>query len=75
MLMLAVDVLCVNCVTAANGKRPPSQDLQSSDTHWHQTHQVEHDAVEARQGTENNDKCTAASSCGHHNDNYYKLQM
>lgn len=56
ILKLAVGVLCVNCVTAAYGKQPPSQDLQSSNTHGHQTHQVEHDTVEALQGTGNNEK-------------------
>lgn len=52
ILKLAVNVLRVNCVTAAYGKRPPSQGLQGSDAHGHQTHQVEHDSVEALQGAE-----------------------
>lgn len=55
ILKLAVNVLCVNCVTAAYGKRPPSQSLQSSDAHGDQTHQVEHDSVEALQGAGNNE--------------------
>lgn len=50
ILTLAVNILCVNSVTAAYGKPPPSQGLQSSDAHGHQAHQVEHDAVEALQG-------------------------
>lgn len=56
ILILAINILCVNCVTVANGKRPPSQDLQSSDTHGHQANQVEHGSVEALQGTKNKDK-------------------
>jgi len=52
---LAVNVLCFNCMTAADGKRPPSQDFQSTDTHRHQTHQVEHDTVEAFQRTKRRD--------------------
>lgn len=50
ILKLAVNVLCVNRVTVAYGKWPPSQGLQSSDKHGHQTHQVEHDTVEALEG-------------------------
>lgn len=50
IVKLAVDILCVNGVTVAYGKRPPCQGLQSSDKHGHQTHQVEHDTVEALHG-------------------------
>ncbi len=50
ILRSVVNILCVHCVTVANGKWPPSQSLQSGDRHGHQAHQVEHDAVKALQG-------------------------
>lgn len=53
MLTLIVNVLWVNCVTVAYGKRPPSEKLQNGDTHGNQTDQVEHCTVEAFQSTRN----------------------
>lgn len=47
---LAVDILCVDRVTVAYGKLPPNHNLRGGDTHGDQTHQVEHDRVEALHG-------------------------
>ena len=53
---LAVHVLCVNRMTVAYGEWLPGQGLKDSNTHWHQTHQVEHGPMQVFQCTEKNEQ-------------------